>query len=103
MASPSPYGRASTFAFAARNFLPVFLIYPLRRISEPCAGSPTAWPGLRLDNVNAHGSCGAFDDPDRRRKVRGVQIGHLGLRDLLHLLSRSFPDLFLVRRARTLG
>ena len=34
-ASASAYGRASTFAFAARNFLPLLGIILLRRASDP--------------------------------------------------------------------
>src|ERR1700704_4480212 len=106
-ASARTYGRASTFDFAARNFLPLLGIILLRRASDPVwAESPTVprEPCCEsLNDVDSHRACGAFDHPDGGRKVRGVQVRHLRLGDLLDLLFRELADLLLVGRAGALG
>src|SRR5207237_9015200 len=103
-ASGRAYGRGSTFAFAARNFLPIFAILFTSSYERPArCRSPTCRSNCLSDDLDTHTPRGPFDDPDRRRQVRRVQIGELGFRDLLDLLLRDLPDLLLVRRSRTLG
>ena len=62
--------RGSTLAFAARNFLPLLGIILLRRSSDPVdAGSPTvARPENLRNDFESHGTGGAFDPADRRRR-----------------------------------
>src|SRR5271157_4812865 len=55
------------------------------------------------DNFNPHGPCRAADALDRGIDRGGVQVGHLLLGDVLHLLSSDLANFVLVRGARALG
>jgi hypothetical protein len=57
---------------------------------------------LSLHHFEAHRDRGAFDDPGRRVDVVGVEVGHLGLRDLgeLRALDLARRDLAWLLRAR---
>src|SRR5215472_19326244 len=56
-----------------------------------------------LDYVDAHAASGTFDGTHRALELETVQVGHLDLGDLFHLLLRDLADLRLVRLGRTFG
>src|SRR3712207_9415378 len=71
-------------------------------------GPPTGTAGIRADpgvlllDGDAHRPGGAGDDLLGLVEVVGVEVGHLGLRDLADLVARDGGDLGLVRLARAL-
>src|SRR3954451_4126282 len=65
--------------------------------------SPTSpgWACRRLaDDLDPHGSGGAFDLTHRGIDVVGVEIGHLDARDLAHLVAGHAPDGLALGRGR---
>src|SRR5450755_222385 len=61
-------------------------------------------PYANLSNhFNPHRPCRAADALDRGLDRGGVQVRHLLLRDVFHLLRRYLADFVLIRRARSLG
>src|SRR6266545_549837 len=58
--------------------------------------------GNELADLYAHATRGALDHLHRRFDRRRVQVGHLGLGDLLHRGAADLPHLLLVRFARAL-
>src|SRR5579864_5415421 len=124
-ASCSGYGFSPTAARALVMFLPGFLIYllrlpPLNVVSksrgvfdqlnlsssaEPrtCFSVPHIRPlaARSLYHINPHRPRGALHAVDGRFERRRIQIGHLLLRNVFHLLQRHFADLVFIRRARS--
>src|ERR687896_666667 len=91
IASSSVYGRSSTCAAAAVNFLPCFAMCLLVVQTAPVDASHRR---ARLtDDVDAHGARGSTDGLDRRVQAVAVQIRHLRLRDVLDLLGGHRADL----------
>src|SRR4051812_43761751 len=67
-------------------------------------GAPAAASGSvgLADDLDAHRAGGPFDLAHRRFDVVGVEVGHLGLGDLLELGAGDLAHLLALRRARAL-
>src|SRR6266571_6303903 len=110
-ASCSGYGRASTAFLALTTFFPAFLMcfprlpplitVPTSRSNldnpEPCGDSrPRLSGGAKLRKsshyINSHRPCRPLHAPDRRIHRSCIQIRHLLLGDVLHLLQRDLAD-----------
>src|SRR5436305_3411772 len=101
MASSIEYTRSATCARAAVNFFPCLRIELPQWCNRPPHGRP---PTRSLsDDVEPHGSRGAGDGPDGGVERLRIQIRHLRLRALFHLLRRDRAHLVLVRLGRSLG
>src|SRR5579871_2061852 len=73
------------------------------RMAGSSKKNPNGEKIVRLDDVHAHTSGGAFHAANGGLDVEAVEIGHLNLRDLFHLLLGNLPDFVLVRFARSFG
>src|SRR5581483_1792357 len=106
-ASSGPYSRSrSTFAAAAACALLRFTAAPVVRYGVVVAAGRArpyhSGDGPSALDGHAHRPGGAGDDLLGLVQVVGVEVGHLGLRDLADLLTGELGDLGLVRGAGSL-
>src|SRR5229473_433026 len=105
-ASPSLYGRASTFLRAFSTCFPDFFAMaaaPLPRTREARAGcDPVAPELLGFHDFQAHVARRTDHRAHRGLQIGGVEIDKLDLRDFLDLLFRYFADFVAVRLGGTL-
>src|SRR5215470_18448214 len=94
-ASPSLYGRASTFLRAFSTCFPDFFIRYLVR--------PRAPELLGFHDFQAHVARRTHHGAHRGLQIGGVEVDKLDLGDLFHLLLGDFADFVAVRLGRTLG
>src|SRR5206468_2800987 len=80
------------------------MAYSFRLSTLPCRASLfwSAWPCSDSFHRHAHRTGRASDDAHRAVEVSGVQILHLGLRDVLELRAGQLADLVEVRARRAL-
>src|SRR5213078_4890403 len=94
-ASPSLYGRVSTFLRAFSTCFPEFFI---RYLVRPLAPEP-----LGFHDFQAHVARRAHHGAHRGLQTGGVEVDKLDLRNLFHLLLRDLPDFIAVRLCGALG
>src|SRR5579862_5106128 len=91
-ASSSLYGRASTiFRALSMFFPPTFALRPI----------PTS-PVSLVRDFQTHVACRTHHRPHRRLHARRIQVRHLRLGDLFHLLAAHLSDFIAVRLRRSL-
>ena len=89
--------RYEVYSFAFRKFLPAMVSLSLEFDLFGLFEHGSSGSGLDLES-HAPGRAGY--DPLRGLDVRSVEVGHLGLRDLLHLLVGDRTHLVAIRLSR---